>query len=113
MRNRNSFVVLFLLLLALLSISVVSAQDQPVTLVLLSGETDHETFQKSLDRVSAAYPNITIEWQEVPYTEYLEILLSKVQAGDQLDILQVNGDVFLDLVAQGVLLDVTDRIDYY
>jgi raffinose/stachyose/melibiose transport system substrate-binding protein len=113
MRNRSAFAVLFLLLLALLSVSAVTAQDEPVTLVLLSGETDHETFQRSLDRVAAAYPNITIEWQEVPYTEYLEILLSKIQAGDQIDILQVNGDVFLDLVAQGVLLDVTDKIDYY
>ena len=113
MRKRSIFIVFFLLLLASLSISGVSAQDQAVTLVLLSGEADHETFQKSLDRIAATYPNITIEWQEVPYTEYLEILLSKIQAGDQLDILQVNGDVFLDLVAQGVLLDVTDRIDYY
>jgi raffinose/stachyose/melibiose transport system substrate-binding protein len=112
MRKQASFVIL--LVVMLLSVSVLSAQDaEPVTLVLLSGELDHETFQKSLDRVAEAYPNITIEWQEVPYTEYLEILLSKIQAGDQLDILQVNGDVFLDLVAQGVLLDITDQIDYY
>jgi len=97
-----------------LSFSFAMAQDaEPVTLVLLSGELNHETFQKSLDRFAEAYPHITIEWQEVPYTEYLEILLSKIQAGDQLDILQVNGDVFLDLVAQGVLMNLTDQIDYY
>src|SRR5215207_8526362 len=78
MRKQASFVIL--LVVMLLSVSVLSAQDaEPVTLVLLSGELDHETFQKSLDRVAAAYPNITIEWQEVPYTEYLEILLSKIK----------------------------------
>jgi multiple sugar transport system substrate-binding protein len=86
--------LLFTVLLALcLSISVVSAQDEPVSLRLWAHqEANFNTATQALiDAYTAEHPNVTITMETFEYDLFIQTLQTALPAGDNADILALFG----------------------
>jgi ABC-type glycerol-3-phosphate transport system substrate-binding protein len=63
----------------------------PVKLVVLAYELPAGLMQPQLDKFKQQHPNITTEYQEIPYTNFLSTVQSTIQGGSQLDVIWSSG----------------------
>jgi multiple sugar transport system substrate-binding protein len=103
----------FLLLVLLLAFAVsgVSAQDDPVTLVLMghsSSPAEDEALQAQIAAFEEAYPNIDVDVQLVP--EYETVLQTSFASGDYPNVFYVGQEKIDEYVRAGVIAPVEDNL---
>lgn len=93
LKSRLSVVSCVLLLVALLSGSIIGAQDEPVTLRLWTHQNDAFTagYQGAIDAYTAQHPNVTITVETFEYDVYIQTLQTALPAGTEADILVMFG----------------------
>ena len=84
--------VLLVVLLLVISVGTVSAQDA-VTLRLWAHQESafNEGMQTIIDAYTAAHPNVTIELETFEYELYIQTLQTAMPAGNEADILEMFG----------------------
>lgn len=99
--------ILFLLL-ALSSFA--NAQDDVVTLSFVGPEAN-TTMQPVIDAFEAAYPNIKINYEQVPFVDLNDILQTRLGAGESTpDVFTADQPRIAALVDRGYLADITDDV---
>src|SRR5829696_6955236 len=94
MKKMKKSVLLFTLFTILcLSVGVVSAQDEPVTLRLWAHqEPNFNTGTQALiDAYTAEHPNVTITMETFEYDLFIQTLQTALPAGDNADIMALFG----------------------
>lgn len=69
-------------------------------------EAEMKLFGEALSQATG----LTIELEKPP-SDYTQVLMQKLQGGEKYDLIYVNTSDYLNLVGQGALLDITDRIN--
>lgn len=68
-------------------------------------EEEMELFAKALSEATGL--NVTME---KPPSDYDAVMLQKLQSGEKYDLIQANAPKYLDMVTQGALMDITDKV---
>jgi ABC-type glycerol-3-phosphate transport system substrate-binding protein len=84
-----------------------------VKLVVFGVQVPQGLYDDQLAQYKRAHPNVTIQLTSVPYPQYLQSLETLKSGGGQIDVLFIQGDSFIQLVQLGLLMDLTDKINYY
>ena len=69
-----------------------------------------EGYQTSIDKFTAAHPNISVTIQQIPYSSYAPKITSSYISGNAPDLFWVNTPFLANWISQGIITDVTDRI---
>lgn len=102
---------LFFVTLLVLGVGLVSAQDEPVTLVIESWRNDDLAIWNDvlIPAFEAQHPNINVEFQPAAPTEYNAALNAKLEGGTAGDLITCRPfDQSLQLYDAGYLADLTD-----
>lgn len=90
-----------------------SAEEEgPKELTLLTWNLPHyeEKIQGWISDFEEANPGATIEWVDVKGSEWATYFQTQLAAGDPPDIIDVQGALWYQYAADGVLLDISDRL---
>jgi ABC-type glycerol-3-phosphate transport system substrate-binding protein len=89
-----------------------SAEEGPKELTLLTWNLPHyeEKINGWISDFEEANPGATIEWVDVKGSEWATYFQTQLAAGDPPDIIDVQGALWYQYAADGVLLDLTDRL---
>jgi raffinose/stachyose/melibiose transport system substrate-binding protein len=93
-----------------------TASAEPVKLVFIfqGGDPEEELYKKLVtENFTAKYPNITVEFQTIPYETFIQGLMPLVSGGSQIDVILSNLNAYRDLVDKGVCADLTDVVTYW
>ena len=88
--------------------------DEQVTIYVTDWENDqmNAAIQKACDEIfTPAHPNIKVEILSGSYSDYGQQITAMLVAGDNLDIFQQGYDQGATRYDQGMLLDITDRLN--
>lgn len=77
--------------------------------ILSVGNTEQN--QPLIDAIEAANPGVEVEWRELPDERFTELFAAAEVAGDQIDIMDLNGQDLRRYAVGGKLVDLTD-LDY-
>ena len=89
-------------------------EEEQITIYVTDWENDqmNEAIQKACDEIfTAEHPNIKVEILAGSYSDYGQQITAMLQAGDNLDIFQQGYDQGATRFDQGMLMDLTDRLD--
>lgn len=106
-------VLLTLCLLIGLCAPVALAED-PVTITFAFWDTNQEPGMKAIaEAYMADHPNVTIETQVTPWSEYWTKLEAAAQGGALPDVFWMHSNQFFKYASAGMMLDLTDlNLDY-
>jgi ABC-type glycerol-3-phosphate transport system substrate-binding protein len=87
----------------------------PVHLVFVAGlgSSGQAIVQAQLATYQQAHPNVTVDFQAVDEANLLQKIQTLKGSGSQMDLLSINGDAFVDMVSLGLLMDITDKVNFY
>lgn len=68
-------------------------------------------YQASIDKFTAAHPNISVTIQQIPYGNYAPKITSSFISGNSPDLFWVNTPFLANWINQGIIADVTDRAE--
>lgn len=91
-----------------------SSSGEQVTIYVTDWENDqmNAAIQKACDEIfTPAHPNIKVEILSGSYSDYGQQITAMLQAGDNLDIFQQGYDQGTTRFDQGMLMDLTDRVN--
>jgi len=83
----------------------------PVTLTL--SYTDDPPAQALIDGFTEKYPNVTIETQQTPFTDYVKAIKLSMSSNTPPDIAQYNPGAMRSLIPGGLVLDLAPWADAY
>ncbi|WP_194421294.1 ABC transporter substrate-binding protein [Microbacterium abyssi] len=83
----------------------------PVTLTL--SYTDDPPAQALIDGFTTKYPNVTIEAQQTPFTDYVKAIKLSMSSSTPPDIAQYNPGAMRSLIPGGLVLDLAPWADAY
>ncbi len=92
----------------------IALAEQNVTITFAFWDTNQEPGMKAIaDAYTAEHPNVTIETQVTPWTEYWTKLEAAAQGGAMPDVFWIHSNQFFKYASANVLLDLTDlNYDY-
>jgi ABC-type glycerol-3-phosphate transport system substrate-binding protein len=108
--------VLMMVLIALIASSTLFAggakEEGPKELTLLTWNLPHyaEQINGWIADFEALHPDASIEWVDVKGGEWSTYFQTQLAAGDPPDIIDIQGALWYQYAADGVLLDLTDRL---
>ncbi len=105
---------LLLALMLILSALPVAFADAPVTITFAFWDTNQEPGMRAIaDAYTALHPNVTIETQVTPWTEYWTKLEAAAMGGEMPDVMWMHANQITKYVEAGALLDLNDlNYDY-
>jgi multiple sugar transport system substrate-binding protein len=92
----------------------IALAEQAVTITFAFWDANQEPGMRAIaDAYTATHPNVTIETQVTPWTEYWTKLEAAAQGGAMPDVFWMHSNQFFKYASAGALLDLTDlNVDY-
>jgi multiple sugar transport system substrate-binding protein len=81
-----------------------------ITFAGWGGVLEDEGVQAAIEVFQQEQPNIRVQWQHTPDTEYTQVLLSNIAAGTPADTAFIASETYETFRDQGLLLDITDYL---
>ena len=111
---RKFLAALLTLCLALTLAAPIAMAEEKVTITFAFWDTNQEPGMKAIaEAYMAEHPNVTVETQVTPWSEYWTKLEAAAQGGALPDVFWMHSNQFFKYVSAGMLLDLTDlNLDY-
>ena len=111
---RKFLAALLTLCLALTLVAPIAMAEEKVTITFAFWDTNQEPGMKAIaEAYMAEHPNVTVETQVTPWSEYWTKLEAAAQGGALPDVFWMHSNQFFKYVSAGMLLDLTDlNLDY-
>ena len=77
------------------------------------GASEEKVVQAQLEAYKALHPNVTVDFQPVDHASFLQTVQTMKAGGSPIDAMYVNGDAYVDMVSLGLLMDLTDKVDFF
>ena len=106
---RKFLAALLTLCLALTLAAPIAMAEEKVTITFAFWDTNQEPGMKAIaEAYMAEHPNVTVETQVTPWSEYWTKLEAAAQGGALPDVFWMHSNQFFKYVSAGMLLDLTD-----
>ena len=111
---RKFLAALLTLCLALTLVAPIAMAEEKVTITFAFWDTNQEPGMKAIaEAYMAEHPNVTVETQVTPWSEYWTKLEAAAQGGALPNVFWMHSNQFFKYVSAGMLLDLTDlNLDY-
>ena len=107
---RKFLAALLTLCLALTLVAPIAMAEEKVTITFAFWDTNQEPGMKAIaEAYMAEHPNVTVETQVTPWSEYWTKLEAAAQGGALPDVFWMHSNQFFKYVSAGMLLDLTDK----
>ena len=107
---RKFLAALLTLCLALTLAAPIAMAEEKVTITFAFWDTNQEPGMKAIaEAYMAEHPNVTVETQVTPWSEYWTKLEAAAQGGALPDVFWMHSNQFFKYVSAGMLLDLTDK----
>ena len=112
MKKRALIMLLALLVVGSLAFAGGAQEEGPKELTLLTWNLPHyeEQINGWIADFEEMHPDATIEWVDVKGSEWATYFQTQLAAGDPPDIIDVQGALWYQYAADGVMLDLSDRL---
>ena len=108
---RKFLAALLTLCLALTLVAPIAMAEEKVTITFAFWDTNQEPGMKAIaEAYMAEHPNVTVETQVTPWSEYWTKLEAAAQGGALPDVFWMHSNQFFKYVSAGMLLDLTPYI---
>jgi len=97
------------------SVAPASQAAGPVNIVFVAGlgSSGQAIVQAQLATYKQSHPNVTVDFQAVDEANLLQKIQTLQASNSQMDLLNINGDAFVDMVSLGLLMDITDKVNFF